>query len=115
MSGSGRSNKEQLDLELQNIPNPLLPKAVREKQFERFQQNIDQVGAGLPKLVGFDRPQEIRQRIEAEEAAKAGATHIYDPSSGQALPANSTPAKNIFGKVIGYKDAHDRVTMFPKQ
>src|SRR5205809_268883 len=29
VSGSGRANKEQLELELQNIPNPLLPKDVR--------------------------------------------------------------------------------------
>ena len=88
---------------------------MREKQFERFQANIDQTGAGLPKMIGVDRPQEIRQRIEAEEAQRNGATHVYDPRSGQAIPANSTPVKNIFGKVIGYKDQHERVTLFPKQ
>lgn len=115
VSGSGRANKEQLELELQNIPNPLEPRDVREKKFDRFQSNIDQTGAGLPKLVGIDRPQEIRQRIEAEEAKKDGATHIYEPNSRQAIPVDSTAVKNIFGKVIGYKDAHGRVTVFQKQ
>ncbi len=64
VSGSGRSNKEQLELELQNIPNPLLPPNVRAKQLERFQENIDQAGLGLPKLVGVPSPQEIRSKIE---------------------------------------------------
>jgi hypothetical protein len=115
VSGSGRANKEQLELELQNIPTPLEPANVREKKFDRFQANIDQTGAGIPKLVGVDRPLEIRQKIEAEEAQKAGATHVYEPTSGQPIPADSTPVKNIFGRVIGYKDAHERMTMFPKQ
>src|SRR5260370_34392990 len=70
VSGSGRANKEQLELELQNIPTPLLPKEVRENQFDRFQQNIDQTGAGIPKIVGIERPTEIRQPIEAADAQK---------------------------------------------
>src|SRR5947208_15099636 len=66
VSGSGRANKEQLELELQNIPNPLLPKDVREAQFDRFQQNIVQTGAGVPKMVGDERPKEIHKRIDGE-------------------------------------------------
>jgi len=65
VSGSGRSNKEQLEIELQNIPNPLLPVNVRNMQLGRFQENIDQAGAGLPKLVGVPSPQEIRSKMEA--------------------------------------------------
>src|SRR5439155_452086 len=30
----------------------------RDAQFDRFQQNIDQTGAGLRKMVGIERPQE---------------------------------------------------------
>lgn len=98
VSGSGRANKEQLELELQNIPSPLEARGVRDKKFERFQSNIDQTGAGLPKMVGIERPQEIRQRLEAEEAKNQGATHVYNPDSG-----NAEPVKNIFGTVIGHK------------
>jgi len=65
VSGSGRSNKEQLEIELQNIPNPLLPVNVRNMQLGRFQENIDQAGTGLPKLVGVPSPQDIRNRIES--------------------------------------------------
>jgi hypothetical protein len=97
VSGSGRANKEQLELELQNIPNPLLPKDVREAQFERFQQNIDQTGAGLPKMVGIERPKEIQQRIEAEEARNQGATHIYDPNQKKAVPVGSWIQRHFQG------------------
>jgi hypothetical protein len=115
VSGSGRANKEQLELELQNIPTPLEPRDVRERKFERFQANIDQTGAGLPKMVGVDRPQEIRQRIETEESKKAGATHVYEPGSGQTIPVDGTAVKNIFGKVIGYTDKDGKLVRFPKQ
>lgn len=64
VSGSGRSNKEQLEIELQNIPNPILPVNVRNMQLSRFQENIDQAGTGLPKLVGVPSPQDIRSKIE---------------------------------------------------
>jgi hypothetical protein len=79
VSGSGRSNKEQLALELQNIPAPTLPKAVRDKQFTRFQQNIDQTGAGLPKIPGIQTPQQIRQGIESEQAPATGAPNYTRP------------------------------------
>ena len=97
VSGSGRANKEQLELELQNIPNPLLPTDVRERQFDRFQQNIDQTGAGLPKMVGIERPKEIQQRIEAEEARNQGATHIYDPNQKKAVPVGSWIQRHFQG------------------
>jgi hypothetical protein len=97
VSGSGRANKEQLELELQNIPTPLLPKDVRESQFDRFQQNIDQTGAGLPKMVGIERPKEIQQRIEAEEAQKQGATHVYDPNEKKAVPVGTWIQRHFQG------------------
>jgi hypothetical protein len=97
VSGSGRANKEQLALELQNIPTPLLPKDVREAQFDRFQQNVDQTGAGLPKMVGIERPKEIQQRIEAEEAQKQGATHVYDPNEKKAVPVGTWVQRHFQG------------------
>jgi len=97
VSGSGRANKEQLELELQNIPDPTLPRSVRDAQFDRFQQNIDQTGAGLPKMVGVERPKEIKQRIEAEEAQKQGATHIYDPNQKRAVPVGSWIQRHFQG------------------
>lgn len=115
VSGSGRANKEQLELELQNIPTPLDPSNVREKKFDRFQANIDQTGAGLPKMIGVDRPVEIRQRIEAEEAQRAGATHVYEPTASQTMPVDATPVRNIFGKVIGYKTSAGQTVVWPRK
>jgi len=97
VSGSGRANKEQLELELQNIPNPLLPTDVRERQFDRFQQNIDQTGAGLPKMVGIERPKEIQQRIEAEEARNEGTTHVYDLNEKKAVPVRTWIQRHFQG------------------
>ena len=97
VSGSGRANKEQLELELQNIPDPTLPRSVRDAQFDRFQQNIDQTGAGLPKMVGIERPKEIQQRIEVEEAQKQGATHIYDPKQKRAVPVGTWIQRHFQG------------------
>lgn len=68
-------------------------------------------------MVGVDRPQEIHQRIEAEESKRTGATHIYDPGFGQTIPVGKTPVKNYKGQVLGYFLSGDsgEWVRFPKQ
>lgn len=66
ISGSGKLTESQLETELRNLPDPTVPADVREKQFERFQRNIDQAASGIPKIPGVDLPSEIRQRIESQ-------------------------------------------------
>lgn len=104
LTKSGRSSDKQLQIEESMLPDPTLPKASRDAMLERFQQNVDQVSKNMPKMVGIERPQELRQRLEAEEAQKRGATHVYNPASGGA-----EPVKNIFGKVIGHKGPNGEV------
>lgn len=98
VSGSARGNEEQLKLELQNIPDPLLDAKTRDIQFDRFQQNIDQAGAGLPKMLGIDTPGEIRKKIEGADQAQPtkakkgsstvpwGMMHVYEPETKSMVP-----------------------------
>lgn len=97
---SGRSSDKSLAIEEAMLPDPTLPKAARASMMDRFQENVNQVSKGLPLIPGVERPGDVRGNLEKEDAAKQGATHVYNPASGQA-----EPVKNIFGKVIGYKGA----------
>jgi len=51
----------------------------------------------MSRLVGIERPKEIQQRIEAEEAKKQGATHIYDPNQKKAVPVGSWMQRHFQG------------------
>jgi hypothetical protein len=115
LSGVGKPNKEVMEIEMNNLPAPIVGKSASDTQFNAFQENLDTATQGYVKMPGSESPKEVRQRVEAEAASKAGATHVYEPTSGQAIPTNATPVKNIFGKIIGYKGGYDRVTIFPKQ
>jgi hypothetical protein len=68
LTGIGRSNKEMLDLELANIPSPLLDaKDIIRKQ-SQFQENIDRATEGFPRLPGLKHPSQTRQEVEGSPA-----------------------------------------------
>ncbi len=75
-----------LQIEESMLPDPTMPKESRQAMMERFQQNVDQVAKGLPLLPGVERPKDIRNNLEKEDAAKAGATHVYDPATASVKP-----------------------------
>jgi hypothetical protein len=83
---SGRSSDKQLQIEEDMLPDPGADKTTRDAMLNRFQENVDQVAKGLPLLPGVDRPADVRSRLEKEDAAKAGATHVYDPATATAKP-----------------------------
>ncbi|SRR5258707_131651 len=91
-------------------------KSASDTQFTAFQENLDTATQGYVKMPGSESPKEVRQRVEAEAAKKAGATHVYDSNSGQAIPADATPVKNWKGQIIGYKEKDSKdgqwVTLF---
>lgn len=88
ISGSGRLTESQLQTELKNLPDPTVPGDIREKQFDRFQRNIDQAASGIPRIPGIELPSDIRQKIEgpANEARSAAMAQ-----SGQ-YPASNKPS-----------------------
>jgi hypothetical protein len=65
LTGIGRTNKEMLDLELQNIANPSMdPRDISRKQAE-FQENIDRATEGFPtNLPGLKTPKQVREETE---------------------------------------------------
>jgi hypothetical protein len=101
---SGRSSDKSLAIEEAMLPDPTLPRNARASMMDRFQENVNQVSKGLPLIPGVERPMDVRGNLEKEDAAKQGATHVYNPASGQA-----EPVKNIFGKVIGHRGPNGEV------
>src|SRR5205814_2025364 len=84
ISGTGRLTESQLQTELKNLPDPTVPADIREKQFDRFQRNIDQASSGLPKIEGIEAPSDIRLRIEGEaNASKKAKQDAADSATGQ--------------------------------
>ena len=71
ISGTGRLTESQLQTEMKNLPDPTVPGDIREKQFDRFQRNLDQAASGLPKIPGVEHPADIRARVEKELGGKA--------------------------------------------
>ncbi len=64
LTGIGRSNKEMLDLELKNIPDPTYAPADADRKLQSFQENIDQGSAGIPRIQGVPTPKDVRRQFE---------------------------------------------------
>jgi hypothetical protein len=64
LSGSSRSNKETLELELQNIPNPSLATPDVIRKLGQWQENLNTISQGYPKLPGIKSPKDIRESVE---------------------------------------------------
>lgn len=103
LTGIGRSNKEMLDLELANIPNPTMKPADMARKMQQFQENIDRATEGFPKFPGMQSPKEVKQQLSGKFASREDATQTR--SQGRPVVLN--------GKVIGY--TKDGKTMTPVQ
>jgi hypothetical protein len=99
LTGIGRLNKEVIDLELANIPNPTMTPADQLRKLQAFQENVDQGASGIPRMPGIPTLQETRAQFEGQtqslgsfatpspRLAPPGTkpTHIYDPKTGTAF------------------------------
>jgi hypothetical protein len=83
VTGSGRANRETMEVEMANMPNPTMPKAIAQKQLGAFQENVTQRSKSIPKLVGVESQQEIKNRVEAE----APPVQTPAPKAAQGGPA----------------------------
>src|SRR5579862_6324458 len=88
LTGIGRSNKEMLDLELNNIANPSMkPQDILRKQ-EQFQENINRAAEGFPNnLPGLKTPDRVRHETEGKtgtntQGPPVGATGTARGSDG---------------------------------
>jgi hypothetical protein len=73
LSGVGRSNKEQLELEMNNIPLPYVGATVADKQMDSWQENIDRATEGFPRnLPGIKSPSQVREETEGSPKKSGG-------------------------------------------
>lgn len=83
LTGIGRSNKEMLELELNNIPNPTLGPGDMLRKLNAFQENIDQGVAGIPRMKGIPTTKEIRAKFEGGGNQQQPNFKIPRPFAGQ--------------------------------
>jgi hypothetical protein len=84
LTGIGRTNKEMLDLELANVPNPTMQPADISRKLGQFQENIDRATEGFPRLPGLKHPSDVRKEMEG------GPSPMYakNPQTGQRVVSN---------------------------
>jgi hypothetical protein len=92
LTGIGRLNKEVIDLELANIPNPTMAPSDQLRKLQAFQENVDQGATGIPRMPGIPTLAETKAKFEsavqpAQRLAPPGTqpTHIYNPRTGTAF------------------------------
>ena len=89
LSGIGRTNKEQLDIEMANLPLPMVGATVADQQMEAWQENVDRAADGFPRnLPGIKHPSDLRRELEGGGGAQGGAppagakVRNYNPTTG---------------------------------
>lgn len=80
LTGVGRFNKEIVDLELRNIPDPTYAPADIDRKLEAFQENVDQGAQSIPRIPGLPTIRDVRARFEGTQG-----------SGGQRIPGLQIP------------------------
>jgi hypothetical protein len=104
LTQTGRTSKEALAIEMQNLPVPLQAQNSALKQMDAFQENIDTASKGLTRVPWLPSPQEVRTTIENEDKnktaqAQAAAQHFQDyraqsgPGQYRGIPSQDTGVK----------------------
>jgi hypothetical protein len=99
LTGVGRFNKEIIDLELRNIPDPTYAPADADRKLQAFQENIDQGVSGIPRLPGIPTINDVRSRFEGRTQPKAGVK-IPTPF-GQTAFSQGGGGGNFWGGIPG--------------
>jgi len=66
LTGIGKLNKETIELELANIPNPTMAPADVQRKLGQWQENINQGVQGLPRMAGIPTIKDVRSKFEGE-------------------------------------------------
>ncbi len=65
LTGVGRTNKEQLEIEMNNLPLPYVGATVAGPQMNAWQENVDRATEGFPtNLPGIKSPKQVRGEAE---------------------------------------------------
>ena len=106
LTGIGRTNKEQLDIEMEQLPTPYVGATVGNKQLDAFQENIDRATEGFPtNLPGLKSPAQVRAESEKpKEAAAPGpgsAKFHYAGGKGEIFSDDGKTWYDSAGKKVG--------------
>jgi hypothetical protein len=109
LTQTGRTSKEALAIEMQNLPSPIMGTAPANKQLDAFQENIDTASKGIVRVPWLPSTQDVRKSIEESPAANlqrtpnAQGSGQYRNAGGHAMqvgqPAYDDATKRFIGKV----------------
>lgn len=81
LSGSGRSNEQALQLQMQTLPNPAISdKDYTARSINQFKENLRIVGQGLPKIPGVKSPDEWEQDIKKPNSGAGSGVSFKAPN-----------------------------------
>jgi hypothetical protein len=92
LTQQGRTNKEALDIEMNNLPSPIVGATVANKQIEAFQENIDTAAQGAPRIPWMETPTDVRARVEGQAAQQYNQRQAAKPQ-GRYKAASGNPVK----------------------
>ena len=77
LTGVGRTNKEQMEIEMENLPAPWVGAKVADKQMDAWQQNIDRATEGFPSnLPGIKSPKQVREETEGKQGGSGNLKQV---------------------------------------
>jgi hypothetical protein len=85
LTGSGRSNESNLNLNLQALPSPVMPEGAVKQGIQQFHENIGIAGQGLPRQPGIKRAQDVLGPLtpyQPQNAAQQTRSATTGPPSG---------------------------------
>jgi hypothetical protein len=65
-TGIGRTNKEMLDLELKNIPDPTMPPSIISNRLGSFQEALSSNASRVPRIQGVPHYQDVQQHYQPQ-------------------------------------------------
>jgi len=69
LTGIGRTNKETMEIEMNNLPVPFVGATVANPRLDAWQENIDQATQGFPvNLPGIKSPKQVREESEGKKS-----------------------------------------------
>ena len=69
-TGIGRTNKEMLDLELKNIPDPTMPPTVITNRLSSFEEALSSNASRVPKIQGVPHYKDVQQHYQQQTQSR---------------------------------------------
>jgi hypothetical protein len=89
-TGIGRTNKEMLDLELKNIPDPTMPPSIISNRLSSFQEALGSNASRVPKIQGVPHYKDVQQHYQQQTQTPPGGSDLGNPTDfvNRLVPSN---------------------------